>query len=382
MRIVKIEVFHIKVPLKKTYQLSKVIGTLKYTEPIIVRVFTDEDIVGIGETDPLVPFTEESPESIKVCLKRYLGPHLIARHIDPTNIVKIHEEMDKLLKQNLLAKAAIDIACYDILGKKAKLPIYKLLGGRIRSEIPLSGGIAGGISGGGSPEDNVKKVLESVEKGIKTFMIKVGSSTIEEDIATVEVIRKIDEDIHIIVDANQGWDSNTAIKFGKSVEKYNIEFLEQPVPYWDIDGLVKIRKSIGIPISVDEALFTIHDAVRIIEKGAADIFSIKVAKNGGIYKAKQIINLAKAFNIKCWMNTMIEEGITQAASLQLGMGAENLLELGHSYSSPGRLEEDISTYSDQIHKAVVRPSEKSGLGIEIKEDVLKKYIIDTFEIDS
>jgi len=378
MRIVKIEVFHIKVPLRRSYQLSKVIGTLQFTEPIILRAFTDEGIVGIGETDPLVPFTEESPESIKVCLKRYLGPYLIEQKIDPTNILKVHEEMDKLLKQNLLAKAAIDMACYDILGKQVKLPIYKLLGGCVRSEIPISA--PAGI-GGGSLEDNVKEVLKSVKKGIKTFMVKAGSSTLKEDIARVEAIRKIDEDIHIIVDANQGWDSYTAIKFGKFIEKYNIDFLEQPVPYWDIDGLVKIRKSINIPISVDETLFTINDAISVIQKGAADIFSIKVAKNGGIYKANQIINLAKAFNIKCFMNSMIEEGITQSASLQLGMSSGNLLELGHAYSSPLRLEEDISNYSDQINGDVVIPSQKSGLGIDIKMDVLKKYTIDTFEIE-
>jgi len=372
MKIVEIEVIHIKVPLKRPYKLSKIIGTVESTEPIIVRIITDEGIIGIGETDPLIPFTEESPEVVKICLKETLGPALLG--VDPTNIAELHRLMDNILKQNLIAKAAIDIACYDIFGKKTKLPIYKLLGGNIRSEIPISGPL------GCSLEETAGQISEYLKMGINTVMIKTGSVSLEEDILKVKIARETAPQMYLLVDANQGWDRSAAIKFGKSVEKYNIEFLEQPVPYWDIEGLAKIRESINIPISVDETIFTIHDAVRVIEKKAADIFSIKVAKNGGIYKAKQIVNLAKAFGIKCRMNSMIEEGITQAASLQLGVCVENILESGHAYFSSLRLKEDISTFSNQIHKGIVKIHNKPGLGIDIREDILEKYVIDVFRI--
>lgn len=373
MRISKIAVFHIKVPLKKPFGLSRVLGTITHTEPIVVKVFTDEGITGLGEANPLAPFTEESPESIKACLRYYLAPILLG--VDPTNIVKVHEKMGESLKLNTLAKGAIDMACYDILGKEKGLPVYQILGGNIRSEIATAKGI-----GGASPEDNVKETLSNMETGINTFMIKTGGLSLKEDIARVKAIREAAPEVHLIVDANQGWDRRSAIQFGKAVEECDIEFLEQPVPYWDIEGLAMIRKAVDIPISVDETLCTIHDAVRVIKEDAADVFSVKVTKNGGIYKAREILDLAKAFGIKCWMNSMIEEGITQAASLQLGVYAENISEFGHSYVSTLRLEDDITTYSEQIQGGVVRPNGKPGLGIEIREDVLKRYTIDIFEV--
>ena len=203
---------------------------------------------------------------------------------------------------------------------------------------------------------------------------------LEKDIARVKAVREAAPDIHLVVDANQGWDRHSAIQFGKAVEEYKIEFMEQPVPYWDIEGLAMIRKAVNIPISVDETLCTIHDALRVINEGAADIFSIKATKHGGIYRAREILDLAKAYGIKCWMNSMIEEGITQAASLQLGLYAENILEFGHSYVSPLRLEDDITTYSVQVQGGVVRPSGKPGLGIEMREDVLNKYTVESFEV--
>ena len=110
MKIPKIEVSHIEVPLKKPFGLSTVVGIITHAKLIVVKVFTDEGIIGIGETDPLVPFTEETPETIKACLRHYLGPILLGA--DPTNIVKVHEKMDRALKLNTLAKTAIDKTAY------------------------------------------------------------------------------------------------------------------------------------------------------------------------------------------------------------------------------------------------------------------------------
>ena len=374
MRIDKIEVSHIKVPLIKPYPLSKVIGTLMDTEPIIIQISTDEGITGLGEADPMIPFTEETTEGVKTTLKHYLGPLLIG--VDPTNITKVHEIMDTKLKHNTLAKAAIDMACYDILGKQAGLPVYAVLGGCARTKIT----IGGGTGAGASPEDTTKEVLAKIETGTNTFMIKVGNLSVEEDIARIRAVRKAAPQIHLIADANQGWDRHNAIFFGKRVEDCDLEFLEQPVPYWDIEGLREIRQRVNIPISVDETLCTIHDAVRVIKEEAAEVFSIKVSKSGGIYRTKEIMDLAKAFGINCWMNSMIEEGITQAASLQLGAYARNIMDYGHSYGSPLRLEQDITTYSDQVKGNVVSISQRPGLGIELKDDIMSKYTVEAFEV--
>ncbi|MBA1336222.1 MAG: hypothetical protein HPY66_2467 [Firmicutes bacterium] len=374
MKITKIEVVHIKVPLKKPYNLSKAYGTLRTTEPIVVKMYTDEGFMGIGETDPMSMFTGENPETVKVVIKNYLGPAIIGA--EPVNIAKIHEKMDCIVKDNYLAKAAIDMACYDIMGKVTDFPVHTLLGGKLRKRIPIMGAL-----GSDKPENNAKEALEIKKSGYSSIMIKVGALDVLADAERVKAVREaVGDGFPLIVDANQGWDSGTAIKFVRLVEKYNIALLEQPVPYWDIDGMARVRKSIDIPVSADESLFSIHDAARLIREKAADLFSIKVAKHGGIYKAKQIMDLADAFGIPCMMNSMIEEGITQAASLQLGASARNLWGVGHAYSSPTRLEDDISDYSDQIIDGNVEVNEKPGLGIRIIEEKLERYKIDEFTV--
>lgn len=375
MKINKMDIIHIKVPMKKPYKLSKAIGTVSATEPIIIKIYTDEGIVGIGETDPLPPFTEETSETVKLVINKYLGPAIIG--MSPLNIAEIHKAMDGIIKGNYLAKAAIDMACYDILGKFSGMPVSDLLGGCIRDEIGIMWSI-----GSDEPEQNAEESLKIRNEGYSSLMIKVGSFDMMKDVERVIAIREaVGEQFPLIVDANQGWDVNTAIKFAALVEDCNIELLEQPVPYWNIEGMLKIKESINIPISADESLFTIHDAKKLIQSKAVDVFSIKVAKNGGIYKSKEIIDLAAVFGIPCMMNSMLEEGICQAASLQLGASAKNLWKAGHAYFSPLRLAEDITDYSTQIIDGKVIVNKEPGLGIKVIEEKLKKYKVDEFQVE-
>ncbi|PAB59182.1 mandelate racemase/muconate lactonizing enzyme family protein [Anaeromicrobium sediminis] len=374
MKILKVSVKHIKVPLKKPYSLSKVVGTIKNTEPIIVRIVTDKGIWGIGETDPLQLFTEETPETIKMILEKYICPAILG--LNPLNIANIHKRMDQVVKGNYLAKAAIDIACYDIIGKYANLPIHSLLGGRLREEIPIMWSLGSDL-----PEKNAEEAIKVKEQGYRSIMIKVGALSISDDIERVKAIRNaVGRECSLIVDANQGWDTHSAIRFAKLVEEYSISLFEQPVPYWDIAGMVKIRQNISIPLSADESLFTINDAKALIEKKAVDVFSIKVCKHGGIYKAKEIMDLAKTFGISCMMNSMIEEGITQAASLHLGASSNNLWKFGHAYFSPLRLKEDITDYSMSIGKGSIKINDQSGLGIHIFDEKIEKYKVDEVTI--
>ena len=368
MRISKIEIYHTKIPMKKTYTMSKAVGSISVTEPIIVKLETDDGIYGYGETDVIHGFSDETPETIVQILAKYLGPKVIGA--DPTNISRMHCDMDKAVKGNYSAKAAIDIACYDIFGKSCGLPIYKLLGGALREKIPMMRAI-----GNDSPQNNVDETLAYKKQGYNTVMIKVGSSSVEYDAERVHAVRNaLGKEFRIIVDANQGWDADTAIKFAKLIKQCEIDLFEQPVPGWDIDSLARIRRKVDIAISADEGIQTIHDAKHLIEKDAVDVFSIKVAKHGGIHRAREIMELADVSGIRCLMNSMLEQGIVEAANLQLGAIATNLMDIGHAYFSPLRLEDDITTYSSQIKDGFVSISEAPGLGIEIRQDILNKYV--------
>lgn len=367
MKITKIEIKKLSIPLPKPYKLSKLYGTLYNTEPVVVKIHTDEGIVGYGETDAMPLFTGESPETVFVVISEALAPALIGR--DPLNIAKVHEVMDGITKDMHLAKAALDMACYDILGKFAGLPVCEILGGKLRDELPIMGSI-----GGGSPEKNAQDALGMLDKGYKSIMVKVGGSDVELDIDRTHAVRQaVGAGYPLIADANQGWDVRRAIRYIKGIDSCKLELFEQPIAAWDVDGLVKIKEKTDMALSADESVMSLENAKILIKEKAVDVFSMKVSKNGGIFRTKEIIDLAGFFGIDCLFNSMIEEGITQAASLALGASTRNLYEYGHAYFSPTRLEADISTFSEQIKNGNICVSTENGLGIEVLEDVVEKY---------
>lgn len=375
MKIKKIEISHLQIKLKTPYKLSKLYGTLYTTQPIVVKISTDEGIVGYGETDPMPLFTGESPETVVVVLEKYLAPVLIGH--DPLNISKIHRLMDSSIKDMHLAKAAIDMAIYDIIGKFSGMHVSNFLGGKIHDKLPLMGSV-----GGGSPEDNIKEVLKSIDEiGYKSYMIKIGGEDVGYDAERVQAIRHaVGPDYPLILDANQGWDVRQSMQFLKKIENCNIDLFEQPVQAWNIDGLKKIKDSTNILISADESLLSMEHAKQLIKERAVDVFSIKVSKTGGIYPTKQIVELANIYGIDCLFNSMIEEGITQAASFAIGASTNNLYEYGHAYFSPLRLEDDITNFSDYIKNGEISLPDVPGLGIEVDEEKLKKYTIRKIEI--
>ncbi len=374
MIIKRIDIYHICVPLVKPYHLSKKYGTLHDSENIITKLTTDNGIIGFGETVPDPLFAGESVETVKLVIKDNFVDALIGGN--PCDIKKIHHEMEQRIKGHNMAKAAIEIACYDLLGKKSGLPVHSFLGEKIWEQIPTMWSIGNNELG-----ESISEAIERQNEGYASLMIKVGSESIEKDADRVQAVRKaVGFDYPLILDANEAWHVEDAIAFAKLVESFNISLFEQPVAFWDFEGLRKVKENTTIPISADESLFTIHDAKRLIEMKAVDVFSIKVAKHGGIFKAKAIIDLANIHEIPCLMNSMTEEGIAQAASLQLGASVKNLWKYGNAYFSPLRLKEDITDFSSSIRNGLVHISDRPGLGINVKEDIIEKYTVDTLHL--
>ena len=360
MKIVSIKAYQLAVPLVHPYVLSKEYGVYSTATPVVVEVATDEGVVGYGESDPWPLFTGDSAEVTMTIIEKHLGPMLIGA--DPTNINEIHRLMDAIIRKQHMTKAAIDMACYDIWGKSINTPVHKLLGGKRRDSMRCMWS-----AGGSTPEEAAASILESKKLGYYGSMLKVGTA----DYKT------------IICDANQGWDISTAIKFCKEVEDCNVLFFEQPLQSWDVEGMAEVRRSINIPLSADEGVATIQDARKLVEAKAVDIFSVKVSKNGGIAPAKEICKFAAINGIKVFFNSMIEEGITEAASLHVGVTTENIVDgIGHAYFSPLRLDGDICDYYKQIHPehGVTVLIDKPGLGIELDRKQMEKYSVGSVTI--
>ena len=374
MKITSIRLERLAVPLKHPYHLSQEYGIFALATPVLVIMETDEGITGIGECDPWPLFTGDSAESVMAVLEHHLAPMLIGA--DPTNINELHRRMDAAIRNQHLAKSALDMAAYDIWGKWSGMPVHQLLGGKRRDSIRCMWSI-----GGSTPEESAAEVLEAKQLGYDGCMIKIGGPDWKKDAARTKAVREaVGKDYPLIVDANQGWDLDTARRYGKEIRDCGILFFEQPLQSWDVDGMAALRRCLDMPLSADEGVATMQDAMRLIKAEAVDIFSIKVTKNGGIQPAKAICEYAAAHGVQVFFNSMIEEGITQAASLQIGATCKNLVStIGHAYFSPNRLEKDITDFYTHIKVAEGRVEIPDGPGLGIVPDwaAIEGYRVET-----
>jgi L-alanine-DL-glutamate epimerase-like enolase superfamily enzyme len=374
MKITRLELFHISIPFAKPYKLSKVYGTLHNAHAVIFKVHTDEGIVGLGEADPLNPFTEETPASVMVVAKETLAPHLLGQ--DPMQVGILELTLDHAVLGNLIARGAVNMALYDIMGKAKNLPVHTLLGGLKHPKLPILDAL-----GSGTPEEDLAIIEEKMAQGFRSFMLKMGVLPISVEIERMISVRKrYGDQVTILVDVNQGWEIAQTREFIDGIKGYLPDLIEQPVRRWDIEGLKRIRELSPCPLSADESLSTIRDAATLIRERAVDAFTIKVSKNGGLDKSRQIALVADAFGLKCLMNSMLEFGITQAASLQLGCTLPNLLNVGHAYHSVLRMSDDVTDFGRNISGAVVSVPSENGLGITLDEGKLKKYTKDYIEV--
>ena len=314
MKITGINVRQVEVPLKEPFRIS--LGVITHSRSAIVSVETDEGLVGYGEGAPAILITGESlsgtTDVIKAFEKDLIGT-------DPTDLEKVYWIMDRAAAHSGCAKAAVDMACYDLLGKKSGLPVYKLLGGHQNfMETDITVGID-------TPEIMAAKAKKHVEAGFDTIKTKVGTS-FAEDLARVKAIREaVGDDIKIRIDANQAWSSKEAVRLIERLNEYNLELVEQPVAYHDIAGLEYVTKHSIVPIMSDESCFNAKDALRLVERRAIDYLNIKLMKCGGIREALKINAICESAGIEVMLGCMAEEsnlGITAAASL--GAATKNI----------------------------------------------------------
>ena len=314
MKITDIEIKTLVLPFPAPIRIA--FAVIEGATGVFVRIKTDEGIFGIGEASPFGPVTGETVESTVAALELF-RPILIGR--DPTDLEGIHADMDRLLAYNGSAKCAVDIALYDIIGKAAGLPLYKVLGGAnptVENDNTIH------ID---TPAEMQRLAKQYVAQGYRILKIKTGIDP-ETDIEAVRLIREaVGPAIRLRIDANQGYDLCTAVRVLNAMKDLGVEAAEQPLPYWDVEGMARLRSRVpGIRIMADESVHDPHDAMRVIRAGAADVINIKLMKCGGIYPALKINAAAEAAGVTCMVGCMADSKIAIAAGLALVAAQRNI----------------------------------------------------------
>jgi len=312
MKITDIKLGHILVPLKKPFKTA--LRRVDSVENVVVKIETDSGQVGYGEAPPTGVITGDTIGSIIGAIEEHIKVLLIGMDIE--NLEGIMFKLDNSLVKNTSAKAAIDIAIYDLYGQLYNVPVYKLLGG-YRKEIPND--ITISIN---DPEEMANDSINAVEQGYETLKIKVGNN-LELDLKRMQAIRDaVGYDVNLRIDANQGWSPKEAIFIIRKIEdlKLNIELVEQPVEASDIKGLKMVTDNVITPILADESVFSPKDAMTIIQMRAADLINIKLMKTGGIHNALKICSIAEVYGVECMLGCMLESNISVTAAAHLAAG--------------------------------------------------------------
>ena len=312
MKIQSIEIGKVSIPLKKPFKTA--LRTVHSAEDIIVKVIADSGEVGFGNAPPTAVITGDSQDSIIAAIRDTLAPKLVGMEID--NLEGIMTALDTGMLHNCSAKAALDIAVYDLFGKRYGLPLYKLFGGYCRSmETDLTISL-------NEPEEMVRDSLEAVAEGYTALKLKVGNDPAL-DIRRVQAIRDaVGPNVKIRLDANQGWNAKEAVRTIRRFEAdgLDIELIEQPVKAHDFDGLKYVTDHVETDIMADESAFGPYEVFRLLSMRACDLVNIKLMKAGGLHNAVKIAHFAETMGIQCMMGCMLESkvGITAAASLAAG----------------------------------------------------------------
>lgn len=362
MKITDIRIGLISVPLKTPFKTA--LRTVNSVEDVIVEICTDTGNIGFGEAPPTGVITGDTTGAIIGAIKDHISKTVIGMDIE--NFEEIMLRLDKCVVKNTSAKAAVDIALYDLYGQLYKAPLYKLLGGyrkEIITDITISVN---------EPEEMVKDSLDAIKRGYETLKIKVGKDSIK-DIERMKAIREaIGYDVKLRIDANQGWRPKEAVKVLKQMEDagLNIEFVEQPVAAHDIDGLKFVTDNVSIPVLADESVFSPEDALKILQSRAADFVNIKLMKTGGLHNALKICSMAEIYGVECMIGCMLEAKVSVTAAVHLAAAKSIITKI--DLDGPVLCSEDPVDGGAIFNESIITLENTPGLGIKGIQGV--KYI--------
>lgn len=309
MVIRDIQVGEVSIPLVRPFKTA--LRTVENVEDIIVKVIAEDGSVGYGEAPPTAVITGDTKGSIVTAIMDFIRPSLIG--MDLNSLDSVFHKLDSCILKNTSAKAAVDMAIYDLFAKSLNRPLYQLLGGSKKSiETDIT------ISVNDIPQ-MVEDSLDAVKQGFHILKVKVGKEGLKDVERIREIRNAVGKEIKIRVDANQGWDAKQSVHIIRSMEQLDldIELVEQPVKAHDFEGMKFVTGNVNTPILADESVFTPEDAIHIIKERAADLINIKLMKTGGIHNAIKICDIAEMFGVQCMVGCMLESKVSVSAAAHL-----------------------------------------------------------------
>ena len=364
-RIEWIETAIVDLPLRRVQQFAR-FGTTKQST-VVIRMASDAGVVGIGESiTPCGPWwSGDSVEAIKATIDNYIAPLLIGELVLDVN--RVAAKVNRIVRENNFAKAGIEMAHLDLVGKLLGVPIYTLLGGKFRDSLPVAWPLATGDVSQELAEAGA--MLASGKAG--AFKLKMGALPFDRDMdRAVTIARELSGRARLRVDPNESWDEATTIRALGRLEDAGVELIEQPVARWNLDAMARINRQSKTMLMIDEGVQTNHDMIEVIKRAAAGLISLKIMKTGGIRAARVMADMAAAAGLPVYLGTFLETSIGTAANMQLAASIESL-PYGGEVIGPLLLDDDLCVENAHYRDHALWLPAGPGLGVTLDEPRVK-----------
>lgn len=383
-KVVTCETLLVQLPTRREHKWTGL------TEPIgryvLVKMTDDAGRTGWGEAPALKDwggeygrYFGESPLIVRAVIDHYLAPATVG--IELGNAAELHARMDAVIKGYPYAKAAVEFAYFDLTGKALNVPVHVLLGGRSRDRVPVTHSI--GLLG---VDEAAEEAARVAGEGIRTIKIKVGVDP-KRDVEVVRAVREaVGGGVELCVDANEGYATpGEAIQTVRKMQAFELKYVEQPVS--GVERIAEVARAIDAPVMADESAWNAHDALQIIERGAAQIVSIYTTKPGGLYKAMEVAAVCRAAGVVCNVNGSVETAVGNRANVQLAAAAPAVTlscvvpvstpaeHLGDRIAGIYYRDDLIEAPMEFVDGAITVPS-VPGMGIAVDEDKVARYRVD------
>lgn len=364
MKITEVRLGMISVPLRVPFKTA--LRSVNSVEDVVVEIHTDTGAVGYGEAPPTGVITGDTTGAIIGAMKDHIIKTLVGRDVD--DFESVTKALNGCIVHNTSARAAADMALWDLYGQLHNIPVYKLLGGgrsSIVTDITISVN---------KPEEMQRDAINAVERGYDCLKVKVGSDP-SLDVARLSAIREVvPKDICIRIDANQGWTPKQAVRILNDMQDrgLDIEFVEQPVKALDFDGMKYVTERSYVPVLADESVFSPADAMKIMQMGAADMVNIKLMKCAGITNALKIASAAEVYGVECMIGCMLEAKISVTAAVHLACAKSIITKI--DLDGPVLCKEDPIIGGAVFNEKLISLPNEPGLGIKGIEEGKIHYI--------
>lgn len=369
MKIVSIEPICVRIPLKEERRMISALGHHDFSEFVLIKLTTDTGVIGAGEATVTPRWSGETVWGAAAILERLFAPAVTG--MDCADLAGIESRMDELAVGNWFAKSAIEMACWDALGKAAGQPVHELLGGavrplRIRNRFSL---------GAYAPEIAAGRAARLVEEGFTTIKVKVGGDPAR-DLQRVRAVRAaIGDDHELTIDANGGWNLERAQDFLNQAAELDIAWVEQPLPRGDYTETLKLKQQFPIKILADESCFDEVHLQELIQHGCCDAVTLYPGKQGGIHKARALAAHAGEHNIPCTIGSNLEWDVGAAAMLQFVVSTPNVQveSIPGDCLGPTYHQFSIARNPLVIEGPFTTLPDTPGLGVDVDWDLVRQH---------